>query len=576
MSESEEIIARECRFVIHVPTRSDELPDLHLIKEQLHLKDGTTRANLRFLKDYKRPFYITKSSCRYHKTKKEWEYLENLDKHECTQSQLRFRVAQALEKPWSKDSLKVLSQSPYLYGTDITSTALIKKSYMVKNTDHVSGYTTAFYDIETDVVRGTNEIIMATVVFQDKIFTSVVQSFVQNMPGIETIIQNKFDHYLSEYQDKYHFKLEVHVAKTPAQAVIACFQKANAWMPDFLAIWNMDFDIPRSVSELLKEGYDPAQELSHPSVPPAFRRYQYREGARKKVTASGRVIPINPSSQWHSVYLTASFYIIDAMCAYKLLRTPPAQEEPSYALDYILNKELKIGKLRFKEADQYTGLKWHEFMQSQYKAEYIIYNIFDCISLQELNNKTKDLSHSLPSFAGATDFEKYNSNPRKIHDALHFFCLERGLVISASGSLQKNTDEDLEIDFTEEVDKENEQEEYNTLDLKGWIVTLPAHLTEPQGLQVIEEDPQMRPNIRGFVYDSDSVSAYPSATDGLNVSKETTKKELSSIDGIDESTFRLQNMNLIYGPINAIEYCTNMFGFPNVLEIDNWIDELKK
>jgi hypothetical protein len=574
MSGKDEIVAKECRFAIHIPTRSPDVPDLHLIKEQLHLKDGTTRPNLAFIKDYKRPFYVTQQSKRFHKTKKEWESIENLDKHECTQSELRYRVAQALGKPWVKDSLKVLSQSPYLYGTDITSTALIKHSYMKKNPDKISGYTTAVYDIETDVINGTGSIIMATVTYKNLIYTAVVEDFCKDLPGIELLVQNKLDYYLKEYVQKRNLKLELCIVKTPGQAVINCFKKANEWMPDFLAIWNMDFDIPKSLEAVEKEGFDCAQELSHPSVPPQFRRCQYKEGSKKKVTASGRVIPINPSSQWHTLYLTSSFYVIDAMCSYKILRTPPAQEEPSYSLDYILNKELKIGKLKFKEADQYTGLKWHEFMQTHYKAEYIIYNIFDCVSILELNDKTKDLSHSLPSFAGYTDFEKYNSNPRKIHDALHMFCLDRGLVISSSGSLQKNSDEDLEIDYTEESD-ELEEEEYSTLDLKGWIVTLAAHLTENLGIRVIEEDENIRPNIRGTVFDSDCTAAYPSAIDGLNVSKETTRKELSSIDAIDETTFRLQNINLLYGPTNAIEYCTTMFGFPDVVEIDEFLNNEK-
>ena len=244
--------------------------------------------------------------------------------------------------------------------------------------------------------------------------------------------------------------------------------------------------------------------------------------------------------------------------------------------DFILNKEMKYGKLKFKEADQYLGAQWHEVMQSRFKFEYIIYNIFDCVGILEMNDKTKDLSYSLPSFAGVTEFERFNSNPKKIHDALHFFCLERNLVISASGSAPKQNqdDEDVEIDFTEESnasEESEEEKEYEILNLKGWIVTLPAHLTTTNGLPIIEEDPQMRPNIRGYNFDSDCSSAYPSATIGCNVSKETTRKELSSVEGIDEQVFRLNGINLVYGPINAIEYCTEMFNFPTLHELDDLI-----
>lgn len=580
MSSAPKVVAKECRFAIHIPTRTTDVPDLHLIKEQLHFEDGTSAPNIRFIKNYERSFYVTRKSQRNHHSKKEWEQLDNLDKFTCTQSELRYRVATALEKPWSRDSLKVLSQSPYLYGTDITSTALIKHGYKKRYPDKDTGFTTAIYDIETDVLFGTDDVIVATLIFKNKIFTVATEFFMKGYPGAELLVQNKFDSLLGDFIKKRNLELEFKVVASPAQAVIEIFNKAHQWQPDFLAAWNIDFDIPRSILMLEKEGIDAAQALSDPRVPPAFRRCQYKQGNKKKITASGRVIPINPSSQWHTLYLTASFYVIDAMCVYKLLRTPPAQEEPSYSLEYILNKEMGYGKLKFTEADQYSHLQWHEVMQTKFKIEYIIYNIFDCLGVLEMNDKTKDLSHSMPAFAGVTDFEKYNSNPRKIHDAIHFFCLERELVVSASGSMQKTTEENdniYEIDYSEEGNLsedsgEEEEAEYDTLNLKGWIITLPAHLTENNGLCVIAEDENLHPNVRGYTYDSDSVAAYPSATMACNVSKETTKKEISSIEGIAEPVFRLQNINLLYGSVNAVEYCTEMFGFPTLLELEKLIE----
>jgi len=44
----------------------------------------------------------------------------------------------------------------------------------------------------------------------------------------------------------------------------------------------------------------------------------------------------------------------------------------------------------------------------------------------------------------------------------------------------------------------------------------------------------------------------------------TTVKELVKIAGITEYTARMQNINLLSGQVNAIEYCTNMFGMPSM------------
>lgn len=112
-----------------------------------------------------------------------------------------------------------------------------------------------------------------------------------------------------------------------------------------------------------------------------------------------------------------------------------------------------------------------------------------------------------------------------------------------------------------EEDEEPVPRQRNTLSLKNWILTLPAHMSV-LGLPLIVEDIMMRTGIRTHVYDSDEVAAYPTATGVGNVSRATTRREVIDIPGIKETTFRLQNLNLLLGPVNAIEYCTTMFNFP--------------
>lgn len=76
----------------------------------------------------------------------------------------------------------------------------------------------------------------------------------------------------------------------------------------------------------------------------------------------------------------------------------------------------------------------------------------------------------------------------------------------------------------------------------------------------------------------------------FNISKETTKKELISIEGVTENVRRLQGINLSGGATNAVEFCTSMFKMPNLpqlleaykrqdeiaqvaLEMKEWIDD---
>lgn len=554
-------IGLECKFAIHIPATTYDGDDYHYVKEIRHYSDGTCEPAVRLVKNFQRSFYITRPNKQNHQDKKEWEHIDNLLEKKCTQSQLRDEVAKALGLRWSKDPLKRLQTSPYIYGTDITSTSLIKHEYQTRWPNHLTGYSVATLDIETDVVHGTNDPIMCTITYKNQLFISVVKWFVEGFSNVEELYRNAAKKYIREYIDKHKLEIVFHVAEDPVDLIRNCFNQLHTWKPDFLAIWNMDFDIPRMMATLEKYNVDPIDVFADPNLPRELKICKYKQGPKKKVTASGKQIPINPAAQWHTLELTASFYVIDAMCSYKFIRLSE-QEETSYSLDAILNKVLGIRKLKFDKADQYTGLKWHQFMQSEHKIEYMVYNNFDSISMIELEDKLKDLTFTLPSFSATTDFWNFKSQPKKIADALHFYCKEKGFILGCVGYEVQKKEELAEVEV---VDEEKDPED-QTLDLKDWIITLKSHMSV-LGLPLILEDKYILTNFRAFVYDSDCVSAYPSATSVANVSKGTTLREIILIGDIPERTFRMQNLNFILGEINAVEYCQTMFKLPKAEDL---------
>lgn len=554
-------IKKECKFAIHIPTNHPDKPDVHLIKEAIHHPDGSITPNIRFIKDYQRPFYLTQPKHRIHQEKKEFENIDKLQCFSSTQSQLRYSLAKALGKNWSKESLKELSASPYVYGADISSTTFIKHEYQLQYPDTKSAYSVATFDVETDVVNGTNQIIMASTVFKNQVVLSVCRHFVEGLVDPELQLNQKITQYLSEYVARLNLQFTFYLVDQPYDAAYACFKHIHDWKPDFLAIWNMDFDIPKILDACEQAKVNPKHLFSDPAVPKDFRFFKYKQGNKKKVTASGKVMPIPPSSQWHVVECPSSFFVIDAMCVYRILRLAKP-EEPSYSLDNVLNKELKITKLKFKEADHLKGLKWHQFMQAHYKLEYMVYNIFDSLAMIELDNKTLDLKFTLPTFAGVSDFSNFKSQPKKISDALYFFLLERGKVLAAVGRLKDAIPEDVELADDHIDDKVDDSEDISTLGLKGWIVTLPAMLIDDNGLRCIAEDDEMTTNIRIYTFDNDTVSAYPSGILCCNISKETTTREVITIEDVPEEIFKMQNINCLSGKTNSLEYCTSMFNFP--------------
>lgn len=437
------VVGKECRFAVYMPPPEHGMPDYHLVKENLHMSDGTVKPNTIMVKDFKRPFWHVKKGFQNHKQKKEWEKIERLIEGSSTQSKLVDSCAKALGKGYFNGNLRKLSSDPYLYGADILSTAVIKRTYQDKYKETpITPFSVAVFDTETDVVNGTKQVIMASLTMKNICFTVVVREFLKGIANPHERVEAAMNKYLGEYVKKRGIKPELVIVNTELDVIAACMNKAHELKPDFLAIWNIAFDIEKIIEACDRRQVNPADIFSDPSVPKEYRYFKYAKGPTQKVTASGLVTPIKPAAQWHTVYCPASFYIIDAMCAFKHIRIGQPEKQ-SYSLDFILNDQLGVRKLKFEEAKDFSGLKWHQFMQTTHKIEYIIYNRFDCISMEELDEKTLDLSASLPSMSGCSDFVNFKSQPRRAADNLHYYCLSKGRVIgTTSGEMADEMDDD--------------------------------------------------------------------------------------------------------------------------------------
>jgi len=234
---------------------------------------------------------------------------------------------------------------------------------------------------------------------------------------------------------------------------------------------------------------------------------------------------------------------------------------PSYSLDYTLETNLERNKLYFPidERGAPGSIEWHINMQRFHKLEYTVYNIFDCIGVELLDEKTKDLQTQISILSGYSEYGIFNSNPKRTMDALHFFCLERGKV---AGCVNDKMVEDL--------DKELPQ-------LDGWIVTLPTHLVVNNGLPLLEELPDVQSTVRMYVSDADITSTYPNGEIIMNLSKETTMMEMGRISGLLNTDRINVGINLTGGPVNAIEIMTHVMHAPRPDQLlDAFMEELQK
>lgn len=473
----------ECRFATYVKSPQPDMPDLHLVKEQVHMEDGTIKPRVKAVYNYERPYWIVKKGFRNFTQPKEWIEKDKVNEFYSTQTDLVYRAASSLGMPYFRKSLKDLAaESPYLFGIDIKSTAVIKQDYITKFPELKTEYSVGVFDTETDVLNGTEEITMATFSFGEICFTAVQKSFLKNVNSPEIEISNNTNKYLEEYISKRNIKPKLVIVESEIDVLIEVFKVIHESKPDFLSIWNMKFDIGKILEACDRANYPVEHLMSDPSVPNEYKYFKFILGPNQKKTASGLVMPIKPAAQWHTVKCPASFYVIDAMCAYRHTRMGE-QEKKSYSLDFILGEELNLSKLKFEKANHLSGLEWHKFMQEFYPVEYVVYNRFDCIGMELLEDKVKDMKVVLPQFSGSSDFEDFKSQPRRKVDVLHWFVQEHNRVMGCtSAALVSDLDSMI-------------------LDRNDWIITLSPSYTTREGLKIIEENPHQITTIYAHVGD---------------------------------------------------------------------------
>jgi len=400
-----------------------------------------------------------------------------------------------------------------------------------------------------------------------------------------------------------NLKIEVEVVDTPADIIIQCFKRLHSWKPDFFAFWNIEFDMSRILKTLDQYGIDPKEVFSDSSVPNNYKYFHFKKDQAMMTTASGVSKSRGPQDQWHWITAPATFQCIDSMSTYRVTRLAKGKE-PSYALGYILNKELSVneekelkkegdlldfmkkcykklnetagsyphwfindqpvhcldeakigdvvclkvdfGKLDFEAVANLNGIEWHQAMQTKYKIKYGLYNIIDSMRLEQLDEKINDLARSITLFSKSSDYKNFSSNPKRLIDDMHFWYLKRGQVIGSSSD-----------QMVHELDQ-------YVVSHRDWIVTLPSYMAGQHGIKCVKDLPNYHTLIFVHVADLDIVSTYPNVSQILNIARETTVMEFSAIQGVSEHWRREAGVNLTAGRVNSVEITQKLMSAPRM------------
>lgn len=551
-----------CQHVFYAP-RFDKAGDVLLVKEQVCLNDGSRHLNLRLRYDEPRPFYITKPMFRNHTDKLEYTDLDKVDQFECPQFALAENVARQL-KYYGQNSwnLRTLGSTNYLYGTDISPTSLFRNKYRKKWPELVPPTSSlAVIDSETQVSPGRNynTTIIVTISFKEKCFVGVTEEW---LGGLTVNCKELFAATSKELigdilaaRGITSDSLEFYIGTSPADIVEAAIRKLHVWKPDYVGVWNLDYDMVKFVAALDAEEVNKADVFSDPSIPEEYRYFKYHQGKDTHVAQDGKIMKLKYSQRWHTVDAPASFQWADMMCYYYQRRKDGGQL--SVGLDACLERhDIGVSKLKFDCGVPKDTVDWHRVMQNKHKIIYLVYALFDCISAEMLDEKTMDISVHLSNSIAFSDIRWLTSLPRKFIDGFHYNLLENNSVMgSVSDALKKPYDA-------------------ITVGVDNWIITLPSHALEPCGIPVIKEIPDLKSHIFIHLSDADVVRTYPSVGINLNIGRGTTYKEPTvKVKGMTEDQRREFGVNWTDGRANAIGLCTLGLGLPYPDELLKMYDE---
>lgn len=561
----EDVKAYECRHAVMVNSRDQDTEDQACIaKFAIHLKDGTIVPETRTIENYPRDFWVTKESCRDHKEKKTAEKMDRL-KHitNVTDRLLTKRIAPALGERWTpRKSLKEWANSPYLYGVDDTTPVIIKRKIREKYPDAITPNSVCVMDVETDVVSpmghpSRDTVIIAGATMGDKAVIAIRRDWLEgeNEETFRKRLQEGIRTLLPEEALKRNIQCQVYIENTSAECIVSMMGEIHLWKPDIITGWNIDFDISTMIRDLESAGYDIADVFSDPCVPEVYRYAKYSPAREQNVTASDRKTSLHWTQKWNTFKVASGSMWLDAGCVYRVIRVAQGNQ-PSYSLNAILNHELGMHKLKFENlTGSQDGLQWHVDMQKNHKMEYSVYNLFDCIGIELLDEKTTDLRTKLPAMVNVSEYTKIPSQPKRIVDRLVPFYRELGYVMAGSARTPMT-----------------ELDEYS-VSREGWIVTLGCELIDIDGAKLFEDQPDHVTNIFIDVADLDVTGAYPNGQIVLNISRETERIQVVDIEGLSFEQRRSLGINLAATRTNALQCATLLYGLPTHREILDAFDQ---
>lgn len=263
------------------------------------------------------------------------------------------------------------------------------------------------------------------------------------------------------------------------------FQLINKLKLDFIAIWNMSFDIPYIMERMEALHMNPEDVMCHPDFPAKVCRFKKDN--------------INFEIKKKSDNLLLSSYTVfyDQMELYASIRKG-ASELRSYKLNYIAERELRDTKLDYSEDGDIKTLPYTNF------KKFVIYNIKDVLLQYGIENRTTDLDTLyVSSYSNATSYDKVTRPTVQLRNNQYLSFLKQGLIPG----------ENINIYNQDSNKVESEDEDDDDPDYEGALVADPIY----NGYVGVEIYGQPTNNVFADAVDFDMSAFYPNSIGAMNI-----------------------------------------------------------
>ena len=502
------------------------------------------KDRIRIYNDPMRPFWVTKPQYRTHQYKKEFGDVEECDRYVCHDSELEFRLASALGYYSSrKMNLRMLCNSPYVYGADIETAVLIKQSYLANMpAGIVPKYSVGGLDIENEVT-GEERINIITFIHEDHIYTGVTREHAKLEYEPDKFRDATKEEFLEViykllgfYFDRYHFKLTIEILPDELSLIKWIFARIHENKTDFVGVWNLSYDIPKIIERIEKLGGDLEEIMCHPDIPKECKWVDWYLDPK---------VVQHYTDKWHWLSLAGYTQFVDSMCIYARLRKVTGRES-SYSLDSISNKELGHGKLHFGAITNHAYVQKHNFL------EYTAYNINDAMVLMLMEKQNNDIA-AVAGLCGQSILSQFARQTVLLKNDAYVYGKSRGKIPASAGA--------------------NMYTQYDKEQLKAGGAVLPPDKAVNVGTSIVRELGDKRTQVCLYTNDLDFSSLYPTITSAFNVSKETILSTVLSINGMPKEMVSVLFGYLNRPDVNGVPIGTQFFGLPTYQEWHKKIQE---